>query len=142
MIFNEELKPNLGFNLTNNLNVCYRIVVENNGDSQSDDDYDDEDEMDNVIIKYGIISRILINSLKDCLTFEIFEYIPVGRSDFCVTNAKRKIFTQSNQTTRIDANQIINECRMIDFIDSHQEKLFALHPFAGTGLPLYYKGVL
>ena len=148
MIFNDELKPNLGFILTSNINVCYKTIVSNNIEienkieSDDEDNDEDDDELDDIIIEYGIISNIFINTAKDCLSFEIFQYIPFGSSNFCLKNAKRKVFSQSSIATRVDGNRIINECRMIEFIDRHQQKLFVLHPFAGTCFPLNYKGVL
>lgn len=145
MIFNDELIPNLGFNLTSKLNICYNIIDENNEESDSDvknKNDDDGYDLNNIIVQYGIISNILINKIKNCLTFEIFEYIPVERTEFCLMNAKRKVFSQSNQSILIDGSQIVNECRMIDFVDSHHNTLFVLHPFAGACFPLNYKGLL
>ena len=43
MIFNDELKPNLGFVLNSNFNVWYKTIVPNIIDSENKSESDDGD---------------------------------------------------------------------------------------------------
>ena len=48
--------------------------------------------MIDIIIQCGALSNIFVNTAKDCLSLEIFPYIPCASSNFCLKNAKRKYF--------------------------------------------------
>ena len=136
MIFNKQLKATLGVALHDKLNVWYREV------SDSKNDNDNGNSLNNNEAKCGIISQITINSSKNCLIFSLFEYNQFLNTDFCVTHAKRKVFEQTNERVNITRCQIINLCRMIPFVDMKRNSLFILHPFVDVRFPLNFAGLL